>query len=165
MTISLSASAPFFSSRFLLSILVVCQFPLSHTQSWAMDTVLTHSMFLSLLHPPSTGSGDMCCTARIFRLKHNICTKSTSTMLNLILAALLPVPAPSTIALLHFFCSQVDKKNPQSPELLNLKRSEIEFTHIQVLMYYWIFIQTNVSQLQSFRDQSNPYRTGPPDKC
>jgi len=93
--------------------------------------------------PPRRGALDMCGTARIFRLEHNICMKSTSTMLN---------PGRSAASAQHPLLppcrrtpsSRVIKKNPRSLELLTFKKSKMVVTYIQILVYYSTFIQTKL---------------------
>jgi len=66
------------------------------------------------------------------------------------LCCISPAPAPSAIALPH---REWLKKNKRSLELLKFQKSEMVVTHIQILIYYSIFIQTKASQSKSFRDQ------------
>ena len=47
-----------------------------------LSGVLLRICSLPVRRPPRRGALDMCGTARIFRLEHNICIKSTSTRLN-----------------------------------------------------------------------------------
>jgi len=53
----------------------------------AISYVFPHGALLQICSlptrcPPRRGALDMCSTARIFRLEHNLCMKNTSTILN-----------------------------------------------------------------------------------